>query len=243
MYVTPPPRRAVIFDFFGTLTTAVRRGPHHVAIARSLGCDPDRFFAELDRTFYLRAAGRYGPPIEALGRVAYAAGGRPGLPQLSDAVSARVDAIRADTVLRPEAVPVLAELSQRGMPIAVVSDCWYELPAFLPRLPVARFLAGCVYSIDVGRCKPHPAMYLEACLRLRVTPDECLYIGDGGSHELSGARDVGMPAVRLNAPDLSGHLVFQDDSEWAGPVADSLVDVLTLVEGGKQHELARTLSA
>src|SRR5262249_37070049 len=98
-------------------------------------------------------------------------------------------------------------------------------------------------SIDVGRCKPHPAMYLEACRRLRVTPDECVYIGDGGSHELSGARDVGMPAVRLNAPDLSGHLVFQDDSEWTGAVSDSLVAVLPCVEGGNQHELARPLSA
>jgi putative hydrolase of the HAD superfamily len=230
MYFASPSPRAVLFDFFGTLTTAVHRGRHHVTIARALGCHPDRFFAELDRTFYPRAAGHYGPPIEALRRVAYAAGGKPGMAQVADAAMARVGAVQADTVLRPEAVPVLAELHQRGLPIAVVSDCWYELPAFLPRLPVAPYLSGCVYSVDVGHCKPHPAMYLEACRRLRVDPDECMYVGDGGSRELSGARDVGMAAVRLTAPDLGRHLVFESDGGWTGPTAGSLTDVLSLVD-------------
>jgi putative hydrolase of the HAD superfamily len=231
MSLAPPPSpRAVVFDFFGTLTHAVRRGPRHAAIARSLGCAPEAFFAELDRTYYLRAAGRYGPPIEALRRVAYAAGGRPALGALSDAAMARVGAVRADTVLRPEAVPVLTELRRRGLPVALMSDCWYELPAFLPHLPVAPLLAGSVLSIDVGYCKPHPAMYLEACKLLRTDPDECLFVGDGGSRELSGARDVGMTAVRLTAPDLGTHLVFHHDADWCGPAAGSLTDVLSLLD-------------
>jgi putative hydrolase of the HAD superfamily len=223
--------RAVVFDFFGTLTTAVRRGPRHAVIARLLGCDPEAFSAELDRTFYLRAAGRYGQPIDALRRVAYAAGGRPGLAELTYAVAARVDAVRADTALRPDAVSVLSRLRRRGTPVAVVSDCWYELPAFLPRLEIAPFLAGRVYSVEVGHCKPDPAMYLEACRQLRLDPDRCLYVGDGGSSELSGAREVGMATVRLAAPDLAGHLVFRADSEWSGPVARSLTEVLTMLDG------------
>jgi putative hydrolase of the HAD superfamily len=225
MYAARPRPRAVLFDFFGTLTRAVRRGPRHHTIASVLGCDPDAFFDELDRTFYQRAAGRYGPPIEALRRVAYAAGGRPGRTELSYAAIARVDAVHADTVLRREAVPVLSELRHRGVPVAVVSDCWYELPAFLPKLPIAPYLEACVYSLDVKQCKPHPAMYLEACRQLRVDPDECLYVGDGGSRELSGARDVGMRAVRFRAPDLGGHLVFSSDGDWTGPAVDSLTDV------------------
>jgi putative hydrolase of the HAD superfamily len=31
---------------------------------------------------------------------------------------------------------------------------------------------------------------------LKVTPEECLYIGDGGSHELEGARSLGMQAIQ-----------------------------------------------
>lgn len=230
MLAAPVPPRAVVFDFFGTLTTAVRRGPRHAAIARSLGCEPEAFNAELDRTFYLRAAGHYGDPIHGLRRVAYATGGRPTLAALTAAVAARVDAVHADTVLRTEAVPVLSGLRWRGIPVAVVSDCWYELPAFLPRLAIAPLLDGCVYSVEVGHCKPHPAMYLEACRQLRLDPDECLYVGDGGSRELSGARDVGMATVRLAAPDLAGHLVFRGDPDWGGPAIRSLTEVLAIVD-------------
>jgi putative hydrolase of the HAD superfamily len=230
MYPQVPRPRAVVFDFFGTLTQACNRGPRHADIARKLGCDPARFAAELDRTFYWRAAGTYGPPLEALRRVAYAAGGRPGYPQLVDAAVDRVEAVRADVFLRPEAVPVLLALRRRGIPAVVVSDCWYELPGFLPDLPIAPLLDGWVFSIDVGHCKPHPAMYLEACRKLHADPDECLYIGDGGSRELSGASAVGMTTVRLAAPDLGGHLAWHRDEDWVGPSVDTLPDALKLLD-------------
>ena len=35
-----PEIRAVVFDFFGTLTRSVSRGPQHRVVARILGCDP-----------------------------------------------------------------------------------------------------------------------------------------------------------------------------------------------------------
>jgi putative hydrolase of the HAD superfamily len=230
MYPHLPRPRAVALDFFGTLTSACNRGPRHSAIARKLGCDPARFSAELNRTFYQRAAGRYGPPLEALRRVAYAAGGRPGYTQLVDAAVDRVGAVRADVFLRPEAVPVLLALRRRGIPTVVVSDCWYELPGFFPDLPIAPLLDGWVFSIDVGHCKPHPAMYLEACRKLHVDPDECLYIGDGGSRELSGASAVGMTTVRLAAPDLDGHLAWHRDDDWVGPSVDTLDEALKLLD-------------
>ncbi len=230
MYPAVSRPRAVLFDFFGTLTRAVRRGPDHARIARSLGVDVDEYFAVLDRTFYQRACGRLGPPASALRHVVRELGADPSEAAIADAVAARVGVVRRDTVLRPEAVRVLTELRQRGLRTAVVSDCWYELPAFLPDLPVAPLLEAYVYSLDVGHCKPHPAMYLQACIRLRVDPDECLYVGDGGSRELVGAQDVGMWAVRLAAPDLVDHLVFNGSADWTGPAVPTLTDVIALLD-------------
>ena len=48
------------------------------------------------------------------------------------------------------------------------------------------------------------------------------------SHELTGARLLGMTAVRLDAPDLGAHLTFDADVDWTGPVVDSLDDVPSL---------------
>jgi len=223
--------RAVLFDFFGTLTCAVRRGPLHATVARSLGCDPAALATILDRSFLDRSRGTFGDAAETLRWVCAQVGAWPRPDQLRDALAARVAAIRADTVLRAAAVPTLRALRRRDVRTAVVSDCGYELPAFLPQLPVGPLLDEQIYSVHVGQRKPHPQMYLAACERLRVAPRECLYVGDGGSHELSGARDVGMTAVRLAAPDLAAHLVFDVDAAWTGPTITSLAETVRLVTG------------
>jgi putative hydrolase of the HAD superfamily len=214
--------RAVLFDFFGTLTHAVSRGPHHAHIAHWLGCDPAAFTAALDRTFLERARGGYGTASQSLRRVAESVGVRPSRDQLAVALPARLAAVRMDTRLRPDAVPVLRALQARGLRTGLVSDCTHELPRYLPDLPVAPLLDTCVYSIELGICKPDARMYLTACARLRVEPDECLYVGDGGSQELSGAEAVGMTAVRLAAWDLRGHLRFNEERRWSGRSARSL---------------------
>jgi putative hydrolase of the HAD superfamily len=218
--------RAVLFDFFGTLTRAVARGRAHQNIARWLGCDPRAFTAELNQTFLVRARGGYGPPARALRRVTDAVGARPSRSQLALAQPLRVAAVRADTQLREDAVPVLRMLRSRGLRTGLVSDCGPELPDYLPTLPVAPLLDTCVYSIEVGVCKPDPLIYKIACSRLDVSPEECLYVGDGGSQELTGARAVGMTAIRLAAPDLAGHLRFNSEQGWTGPTARTLSEAV-----------------
>ena len=222
--------RAVLFDYFGTLTTAVQRGPAHRRIARMLNCDPDAWVALLDRTFYLRAAGQLGEPVETLRLLAGMLGARPRHDALYMAFAARITAVAQDGPLRPEAVPVLRAIRARGLRTAVVSDCWYELPRVLPSLPVYPLLDARVYSVAVGCCKPDPKIYLAACAELGVAPEECLYVGDGGSNELTGAADLGMTAVRLAAPDLAGHLSFSPDARWAGPAVPGLPAIVDLLD-------------
>jgi putative hydrolase of the HAD superfamily len=155
---------------------------------------------------------------------------RPSDQVLTSVCAERVGAIAADGPLRPEAVPVLRALRARGLRTAVVSDCWYELPLLLPHLPVSDLLDARVFSIEVGECKPHPSMYLTACRRLGVAPDECLYVGDGGSRELTGARALGMRAIRLAAPDLGEHLSFAPDRAFDGPSVTSLSALVPVVD-------------
>ncbi len=225
-----PAYQAVLFDFFGTLTRSVRRGPQHAEIARALGCDPEAVLNVLDRTFQVRARGQFGSAEATLRWVTEQAGGSPRPAQLQAAVPARVNALKADTELRADAEPVLRQLKRRGLRTAVISDCTHELPAFLPSMPIAPLLDEKIFSVEVGRCKPDPEIYLEACWRLRVAPEDCLYVGDGGSRELTGAAAVGMTPVRLAAPDLGDHLVFDRDDDFAGLSVPSLTALLELLD-------------
>ena len=44
--------------------------------------------------------------------------------------------------------------------------------------------------------KPDVCIYEEASKRLGIDLGECLFVGDGGSNELAGARAAGMEAVQ-----------------------------------------------
>jgi len=235
-----PAFRAVLFDFFGTLTRCVRRGPQHAVIARKLGCDPEMVRTVLDRTFNSRARGVFGSAESTLRWVTEQAGGRPCRSLVQAAVPARVRALRADTVLRRDAVRTLTAIKARGLRTGVISDCTHELPAFLPSLPVAPLLDAHVFSVELGVCKPDPAIYMAACDRLGVDPEDCLYVGDGGSRELTGATAVGMTAVRLDAPDLADHLVFDHDAAFTGLSVTSLTNVLPLLDRGPLPALTGT---
>jgi putative hydrolase of the HAD superfamily len=145
-------------------------------------------------------------------------------------VPARISALKADTELRGDAVTALTAIKRRGLATAVISDCTHELPAFLPSLPVAPLLDATIYSVRLGVCKPDPRIYLAACAELGVQPADCLYVGDGGSHELTGAAAVGMTPVRLAAADLANHLVFDADTNFAGRTVRSLTEIVSLVD-------------
>jgi putative hydrolase of the HAD superfamily len=225
-----PAYQAVVFDFFGTLTRSVHRGPQHAEIARTLGCDPDAVLGVLDRTFQVRARGHLGSAEATLRWVTEQAGGSPRTAQLRAAVPARVDALKADTRLRADAESVLRDIKRRGLRTALISDCTHELPAFLPSLAIAPLLDVSVFSVELGRCKPDPLIYLEACRRLGVAPGDCLYVGDGGSRELTGAAAAGMTPVRLAAADLADHLVFDADLTFDGLSVPSLTAVLDLLD-------------
>ncbi|MGS2618135.1 HAD family hydrolase [Micromonospora sp. LZ34] len=224
-----PTYQAVLFDFFGTLTRSVQRGAAHRCTAELLGCPADTLVEVLDRTFYQRASGRLGNAEATLRWVCEQAGVHPSDGAVRAAVASRHRAVRADTRLRDDAAPVLAALRQSGLRTGLISDCTHELPAFLPQLAIAPLLDVRIFSVQVGCCKPDPALYQAACRRLGLAPADCLYVGDGGSQELTGAERAGMTAVRLAAPDLAEHMVFNADT-WEGPVLRSLSEVLDLVD-------------
>ncbi|MGH3648850.1 MAG: HAD family hydrolase [Micromonosporaceae bacterium] len=226
--------RAVLFDLVGTLTTAIsadQRNTAHQRVAAALGARPDAYLEVLLSSYFDRASGRRGGMEQTMRWVARSSGADPTDQQLTRACALRRAAERAHLRPRRDAVRVLATLRSRGVRIAVVSDCTHEVPTAWQTFPLAPYADAAVFSIEVGACKPDLQMYATACDRLGVPPRDCLYIGDGGSRELTGARQAGMAAIRLVAPDSDRHVALSSERGWTGPVISSLTSVLPLVPG------------
>jgi putative hydrolase of the HAD superfamily len=73
-------------------------------------------------------------------------------------------------------------------------------------------------------------MYTTACERIGVTPNRCLYVGDGGSGELAGAASLGMTPVLIRVDyDHEFDSRRPDLANWQGPVISSVTEVLEMV--------------
>jgi putative hydrolase of the HAD superfamily len=95
-----------------------------------------------------------------------------------------------------------------------------------------------VFSARLGAGKPDSALFLTACRRLGVAPRQCSTSATAAAGAVR-ASAVGMIAVRLAAPDLADHLVFDRERDWTGPCVDSLTATLDLALGSRSPRLAR----
>jgi HAD superfamily hydrolase (TIGR01493 family) len=201
---------AVLFDFAGTLLVPEPRQEWVAAVCPDL---PSSAAAEL--ALRLEEAGRSGGPEPKvvpshlaedyrqrdLSRVRHRALYEGLLAPVVDVDLARRLYDRgispAGWVPYPDTLPVLTALRERGVPVAVVSNVGFDLPAVFAGHGLASLVTAFVLSTDVGVMKPDPAMFRTACDRLQVQPDEALMVGDnfradGGAVEL-GIRTLLLP--------------------------------------------------
>ncbi len=194
---------AVIFDLFGTLipnfsTQAYEQMQRRMADI--LGAPFEGFQRIWGETNDARAKGQF-PTLDA--NIVHACR-ELGIPapqaKVDAAVAVRVEMTRVVVrAVRAGAVETLTKLRLAGYKTGLISDCTPEIPALWRTTPLPPLLDVATFSSESGLKKPDPAIYRLTCERLRVQPERCLYVGDGDSRELTGARAVGMTAVRIEA--------------------------------------------
>jgi putative hydrolase of the HAD superfamily len=224
-------RTAVIFDFFGTLTPSTPAhiwADHAARSAAPLGLPAATWRAALDASFPERATGRLGDLAATFQTLARRVGVDPTPEALTAACAARLQAQRELFQLRPDAIEVLTALRSAGMAIGVLSDCTVELAQAWPGLPLAGLVDARVLSCEEGRRKPDPELFRLIAHRLRTAPPACIYVGDGGGNELTGASSCGMQTYMLRASDWADNDAPQRESDWTGPTLPTLTSILSL---------------
>ncbi len=189
--------RALIFDLFHTLTSlevSAAPGPGTPAI---LGIDPELWYQHwlTDPDDYVLGLA----PVElALRRIARRLNPAVTEDRIQTALNVRHKRFRhALTNIEPETLNGLVKLRNLGFKLGLISNCGIDEIAGWDDSPLAPLFQTAIFSCNVRLKKPDPAIYLLAANNLSVRPDECLYIGNGGSDELNGARCAGMTPVLI----------------------------------------------
>ena len=228
--------RAVIFDLFGTLVKNFTVQQHEGTLgqmAEILSAPRDEFIQLWYGTFNMRCLGELKTPEENVDYVCRELGIETDKDMVKKAALIRYSLTKDTLIPLPGVIDMLSSLKKQGRKIGLVSDCSSEVPNIWPDTPFESIFDITVFSCTEGVKKPDPQIYRLAAEKLDVNPEDCLYIGDGSSNELTGAAAVGMYPVLIIDPeeDRSGtHRVDFEGDNWNGRVIPSLNEVINIVQ-------------
>jgi HAD superfamily hydrolase (TIGR01509 family) len=143
---------------------------------------------------------------------------RPGL--VDELARADEETLAEDCGPYPDAVPFLRGLRDRGLKIALVSNCGADTRPLLTRLNLIQLADEAILSCEVGHPKPRPEIYLRALDALGVPAGEAVMIDDQPSY-CAGAEAVGVRAIQVARNGASPDPRFR-------PVG-SLLDILPIL--------------
>lgn len=224
-------RRVALFDLYGTLVPGGSRdrrdGVAH-AVAEVLAVDPDALAKLFRDTFHERTTGRLGGLRATIAELASRSGSVAGEAAIDQAAELRLE-LNRELLASSWALPVLDELRADNVLIGVVSDCSAETPEAWADSALARRVDTTAFSCQLGVRKPDPAIYRAALNDLDVHPEQCVFIGDGASNELSGARALGIRAIWYDDDGFDPTERPDQEVAWDGERIRELSEVLALL--------------
>ena len=188
--------QAVCFDMFDTLADAHRHLEH--TESGILGISPGEWGKAMweENLCRDRGLGVIRTVREMIDRACDALPFPVSEAQRQAVAAARCERLRlAVTEIDGQIVETVRQLKQRGLKIGLISNADVCDRLYWDRSPVFPYFDDSIFSCDVKMLKPDPEIYLLSLSRLGVNPSDALFVGDGGSRELEGAKAVGMKTV------------------------------------------------
>ena len=226
------PFKAVIFDLFETLITEWGHEKYTKRkMCEDLGVDKDRF----DVFWKEKEEERYLGKIDFESSILYA-GSKMGKEIDSDTLAYVLNrriAAKATCFenIDPEVLDMLDAIKKLGLRTAIVSNCSSEEVKVIRESELYRYFDEVVLSYEVHMKKPDRCIYEEAARRLGVELKDCIFVGDGGSNELQGAKSAGMKAVQ--AKWYTNRLPQKRETIGDFPAAEEPLEVLKSIQASR----------
>lgn len=222
---------ALICDLFGTLVDPLpHEARHGLQVARAVGAPSGPFALLWRETAHERMSGRFASIEDTVAHICARLGIRPSPEDLGRAASVRQRELGEFMTPRPDALVMLRAVKRGGLRTGLISNAGPEVSEAWRETLLATSVDGAIFSFDAGKTKPDPDIFLLACKQLDIQPDACVYVGDGGDDELSGAESVGMRAILLRVEgDLAEESYRREAREWKGRTVTTLTALLPFV--------------
>jgi putative hydrolase of the HAD superfamily len=223
--------RAILYDLFGTLVPTGGRDArirNLEEMANVLKVRTDTFAERWLGSSDSRDQGAMGSLEETIRILATESGGRPTRTEVRRAVELKLDFTRRLLASCELTLPSLGALRNAGFRLAVVSNTAEDTVRLWSVTPLASRFEVAVFSCVEGLRKPDPRIYRISLSKLGLDPADCAFVGDGGDHELSGAKSVGLHTFLYRYPCEGEGFAFRPgaDDRWSGPRVNNLLELL-----------------
>ena len=224
---------AIIFDLFGTLVGNFSRRGHNQAnakIAEALNIPIPEFSELIWDTYFNRCLGVYASIEENVLDICHRLGIKANLEQITQFTELHYKFTANALIPKPEVLELLVLLRRKGFLLGLISNCAPTVPRLFPQSRLAPYIDISIFSCEERIKKPSLGIYELTCKRLQVKPEECLYVGDGSSEELTGAAAVGMLPI-LKRPKLTDvYDTHRPEVEtWQGHTIDEIRELWDIV--------------
>jgi HAD superfamily hydrolase (TIGR01509 family) len=102
-------------------------------------------------------------------------------------------------LLEPDVLELLDALRDRGLKVGLISNV-FDPPSLMrglfAELGLLERLDAVALSAEVGKRKPHPAIFQSALEQAGVLPAEAVMVGDRLREDVGGAQGVGLAAIQ-----------------------------------------------
>ena len=222
---------AIIFDLFGTLVDSYSvQGYNRLLtdMASALELPREGFSKFWRDTTYERGIGIFKTTEESIRYICNKLKVSVSDENIRKCEQIRLEATREALTPKNGAVDILKSLRGLGYKIGLITNCSAEVPPLWKNTEFSHLFDVTIFSASVGMKKPDPQIYYLACEQLGVEPNECLYIGDGDSDELSGASQLGMDAVMIRDPnEMDPYRLVEVD--WDGRKIEYFKEIMDLI--------------
>lgn len=221
--------QAVIFDLFHTLI-AVNDAPGkntYEILGISKKAWNDQLFlhsTELSR-------GKIKDVYQIIEMMAHAIEPSIPLSVIKEATENRLERFRyALKFVKPVTLAVLKQIKALNKKIGLISNVIYNDIIYWNESPFSKYFDSTIFSCNVGYVKPEREIYLLGLKDLKVQAHQCIFVGDGGSDELRGAKEIGMKTV-LTTEIIARHWpeTINERKKYADYVINNLAELLDLI--------------
>ncbi|GFZ29808.1 hypothetical protein CSC2_03340 [Clostridium zeae] len=200
--------KVAFFDLFFTLITPRYNSLKNEYDVLNITKEQWEEYAEDIKLYTVRATGKEKNPYIIIKNIMKNIGQNENHQACEEILKLREDRFRQSLIeIDPKIISVLQHIKESGIKLCLISNVDIIDVMHWDKSPLKSLFHKVIFSYEVGFLKPNREIYELALEEMEVNSSECIFIGDGGSDELKGAKELGITTV------LATHFLRRETSE------------------------------